>query len=94
MATANETQQRNASKSPPPERMKGQASVPSSTSPLTIRDEELYDRVAQRAYQLYQERGEEPGHDLADWFAAEQLVKAELLHGPVPEEPLELEGER
>ncbi len=60
---------------------------------LTIRDEELYERVAQRAYQLYQERGEEPGHDLADWFAAEQLVQAELLHGPVPQEPLEDEHE-
>jgi len=59
--------------------------------PLTISDEELYERVAQRAYQLYQERGEEPGDDLADWLTAEQLVKAELRHGPVPEEPLEVE---
>jgi len=37
---------------------------------------------------LYQQRGEEHGHDLEDWFTAERLVKEELLHGPVSEEPL------
>ncbi|NOT57859.1 MAG: DUF2934 domain-containing protein [Deltaproteobacteria bacterium] len=81
-------------KSSTAQQMKRHASPLSPAPPFTISDEELYERVAQRAYELYQERGEEPGHDLADWFAAEQLVKAEFLHGPVPEEPLEVEVER
>ncbi|MGE0823739.1 MAG: DUF2934 domain-containing protein [Candidatus Binatia bacterium] len=59
--------------------------------PLIVGDEEIYARVAQRAYELYQQRGEEHGHDLADWFTAERLVKEELLHGPVLEAPLALE---
>ena len=56
--------------------------------PLIISDEELYLQVATKAYELYQQRGEEHGHDLDDWFTAERLVKEELLHGPVSEEPL------
>lgn len=94
MATAKNSRKRNTTKSSTTQRMKRHASPPSSAPPLMISDEELYERVAQRAYQLYQERGEEPGHDLTDWFTAERLVKAELLHGPVPEEPLEVEVER
>ena len=58
------------------------------TPPLTISDEELYQRVAQKAYELYQQRGEEAGHDLEDWLTAERLVRDELLHGPLTEEPL------
>ena len=59
--------------------------------PLVISDEELYERVASKAYELYQQRGEEFGHDLEDWLTAERLVNEELLHGPVPEEPLSIE---
>lgn len=53
-----------------------------------ISDQELYERVARKAYELYQQRGEAPGDDLADWLLAERLVQEELRHGPVPEEPL------
>lgn len=55
---------------------------------LTLSDEELYEQVARQAYELYQQRGEEHGHDLEDWLTAEQLVQEELLHGPLPEEPV------
>jgi hypothetical protein len=61
--------------------------VTSPPPPLTLSDDELYARVALKAYELYQERGEEAGHDLADWLTAERLVKEELLHGPESEEP-------
>jgi hypothetical protein len=57
-------------------------------SRLILSDEELYDRVARTAYELYQQRGEDHGHDLADWLTAEQIVQEELLHGPLPEEPV------
>jgi hypothetical protein len=53
-----------------------------------ISDQELYERVARKAYELYQQRGEAPGDDLADWLLAERLVQEEMRHGPVPEEPL------
>src|SRR5690242_4300236 len=89
MATTKGTRKRSTPKTPTSRQPKHRVSPP--PPPLTISDEELYARVARQAYRLYQERGEEHGHDLADWFTAEQLVKAELLHGPVPEEPLEAE---
>ena len=55
---------------------------------LTISDEELYDQVARKAYELYAQRGEAHGHDLDDWLTAERLVQEELLHGPLQEEPV------
>jgi hypothetical protein len=33
------------------------------------------DEIARRAYQRYEERGREDGHDLEDWFEAEQDVQ-------------------
>jgi hypothetical protein len=80
-----ETQKRNV----PARRTSGRTKNPQTPQlpPLTISDDELYDRVARKAYELYQQRSEEPGHDLDDWLTAERLVKEELLHGPVPEEP-------
>lgn len=59
-----------------------QTNEPSTVPPLTLSDEDLYTRVALTAYHLYQQRGEEPGRDLEDWFTAERLVKAGLRHGP------------
>ncbi len=32
------------------------------------------DAIAHRAYELFQERGREPGRDLDDWLRAEQEV--------------------
>ncbi len=61
---------------------------PAQPQRLTISDEELYDQVARKAYDLYEQRGEEHGHDLDDWLTAERLVQEELLHGPLPEEPV------
>jgi hypothetical protein len=66
---------------------KTQATSTTLAPPLTISDEELYERVTRKAYELYQQRAEEPSHDLEDWLTAEQLVKEELLHGPVLEDP-------
>jgi hypothetical protein len=38
--------------------------------------EKLWERVQQRAYELYEERGATPGHELEDWTRAE----AEVVH--------------
>ncbi len=39
----------------------------------------LSERIAQRAYELYKERGFVDGDDIDDWLKAEQ----EILRGPV-----------
>ena len=42
-------------------------------------DRLLQERIAERAYALYQRRGQYHGNDLADWLEAEQSVLSE--HG-------------
>jgi hypothetical protein len=85
----NQTHQRNQSE----RRTKTsvEKAIDPDTTVLTISDQDLYEQVARKAYELYQQRGEAPGHDLEDWFIAERLVHAELLHGPVSEPPIEEE---
>jgi hypothetical protein len=33
-----------------------------------------HDRIRERAYELYESRGREPGQDGQDWFSAEQEI--------------------
>jgi HSP20 family protein len=47
--------------------------------PFFQRIREVYDTLARRAYELFDGRGREHGHDLEDWFRAE----SELL-SPMP----------
>jgi Protein of unknown function (DUF2934) len=35
------------------------------------------DRIRERAYELYQQRGEHPGSDVEDWLRAESEILAE-----------------
>jgi hypothetical protein len=42
-----------------------------------------HDDVARRAYELFQARGSEPGHDLEHWLDAER----ELSHTPADQVP-------
>jgi len=39
---------------------------------VTSEPQELEDRVRARAYELYEARGRESGHDLEDWLRAEE----------------------
>jgi DUF2934 family protein len=39
---------------------------------------DIRERVAQRAFQLYEGRGREDGHDVEDWLQAEQEVVRHL----------------
>ena len=34
-----------------------------------------HDHIAHRAYELYEERGREPGHDIDDWLKAEHDIE-------------------
>jgi hypothetical protein len=40
--------------------------------------EEIRQRIAQKAYEIYQRRGRRDGHDLEDWLEAERIVSKVL----------------
>jgi DUF2934 family protein len=42
--------------------------------------DDLYVRVAELAYLLYEQRGREDGHDVEDWMQAEHMVLASQDH--------------
>jgi len=43
--------------------------------PSASRQENLHARIAQKAYELYEQRGRVEGRDLEHWLEAERLVK-------------------
>ena len=45
---------------------------------LAEKNPDLQKRVSEKAYELYQKRGEVHGNDLADWLEAERIVKDEI----------------
>ena len=48
---------------------------PTKKKPTAVNEsEELKDKIRQRAYQLYEERLWEEGHDLEDWLRAEEEI--------------------
>lgn len=48
--------------------------TPSATSALA-EPKTLEDQIRRRAYELYEERGREDGHDMDDWLCAEEEIK-------------------
>jgi len=38
----------------------------------------MWDRIARKAYELWEQRGRQDGKDLRDWFDAEELVMEEI----------------
>jgi hypothetical protein len=40
---------------------------------------ELHDRIATRAYEIFEEKGRTNGHDWEDWFRAEQEVLGDRM---------------
>jgi hypothetical protein len=41
------------------------------------------EEISQRAYQLYVQRGSEPGNDVEDWLRAEKELSLDVAVGPV-----------
>jgi HSP20 family protein len=60
----------------------------SDGDPFFQRMNDIYEVVARRAYELFEGRGRQDGHDLEDWLQAE----TELLN-PMPVEVIEADGE-
>jgi hypothetical protein len=52
---------------------KPKATLPTGPQPLQS-IEPLQERIRQRAYELYEQRGREDGRDFDDWVAAESEV--------------------
>jgi hypothetical protein len=44
---------------------------------MTERNEVSKEDIAHRAYELYTQRGSEPGKDVEDWVSAEKQLSAE-----------------
>lgn len=40
--------------------------------------DEVRERIAKRAYELYEQRGRQDGRELEDWLEAEELVRKEM----------------
>ena len=52
---------------------------PPKKSPKTVTSEpqELQDQIRERAYELYEERGRQDGHEQEDWFRAKEELTQE-----------------
>ena len=46
----------------------------SNASPKVIEESQGKTAIAELAYQLYEQRGRQDGHDLEDWFEAENRL--------------------
>jgi len=40
--------------------------------------DEVRERIAKKAYDLYEQRGRQPDQDVEDWLKAEELVRREM----------------
>lgn len=54
---------------------RGGAPVPQSAAPTS--PESRMDRISQRAYEIYQRRGGQGGHEMDDWLQAEREIDSE-----------------
>jgi hypothetical protein len=45
-----------------------------ATATKDSRDLELEDQIRHRAYELYEARGREDGHELEDWYRAKEEI--------------------
>ena len=39
---------------------------------------EVRERIAKKAYELYEQRGQQAGRELEDWLDAEELIRKEM----------------
>lgn len=54
------------------------SAVVASTKALSELPEDLWERIAKKAYELWEQRGRQDGNDLRDWFDAEAIVMEEI----------------
>jgi hypothetical protein len=66
------TKQTNSRSTPPPSKKKTESKAPSRMDGANSAHSPSRDDIAQRAFALYQARGESGGDPLEDWLAAER----------------------
>lgn len=67
-------------------RKNGRREIPvKEVSEFGVSDNNLQQRIAEKAYELYECRGCCHGHDVEDWLAAERLVLTEIELQSQPE---------
>jgi mannose/cellobiose epimerase-like protein (N-acyl-D-glucosamine 2-epimerase family) len=49
---------------------------------LSARMKQVYEAVARRAYELFEGRSYQPGHDVEDWLRAESELLCPVLRSP------------
>lgn len=64
-------------KKPAAPRSKAPAMQPSLTNPIELPDG-MWERISQKAFELWRERGYREGHALQDWLDAEAAVMEEI----------------
>ena len=45
--------------------------------------DDMRERIAKKAYELYETRGRQAERDVEDWLTAEELVRKEMIRGQV-----------
>jgi len=55
--------------------------VPAASN-AKAQDSALYKRIAQRAFELYEQRGRQAGYELEDWLQAEREVRSTAAKMP------------
>lgn len=53
--------------------------VPPNPAFMQKYSDEVRERIARKAYELYEQRGRQAGHELEDWLEAEELVRKEMV---------------
>jgi hypothetical protein len=55
------------------------ATQAAETGETSVRNSARDEEIRRRAYEIYRERGEQPGHDLDDWLQAERELERGVL---------------
>jgi len=60
-------------------KMKSSMRSPLATSPQSTElPDGMRERISKKAFELWQERGYQDGHDLGDWLDAQAIVREEI----------------
>lgn len=56
----------------------GERKLPPEPESMQKYSEEVRERIAKKAYELYEQRGRQAERDVEDWLNAEELVRKEM----------------
>jgi hypothetical protein len=57
-------------------------SIQAETGGVSVANSARYGEIRRRAYEIYRERGEQPGRELDDWLQAERALKPGMFLNP------------